>query len=177
MLNMLKLRFSMLNHSGLVTPYDDMDLGEHRLKCCRACLFSKSSLARLQEFWNSSICLYEIKRKNPLALLVVLLALGHRAVGKGEPWCWLLDGTKPLPESMLIYHQRCSPAFNWEKYHSEYWSYYSLYKEFENYTFEVTAMSPKHQWVKRVHLPLVFRVYWEICTFYSTVTSSHNTFP
>ena len=30
----------------------------------RACLFSKSSLARLQEFWNSSICLYEIKRKN-----------------------------------------------------------------------------------------------------------------
>ena len=31
---------------------------------CRACLFSKSSLAQLQEFWNSSICLYEIKRKN-----------------------------------------------------------------------------------------------------------------
>ena len=30
----------------------------------RACLFSKSSLARLQEFWNSSIRLYEIKRKN-----------------------------------------------------------------------------------------------------------------
>ena len=26
--------------------------------------FSKSSLAQLQEFWNSSICLYEIKRKN-----------------------------------------------------------------------------------------------------------------
>ena len=30
----------------------------------RASLFSKSSFARLQEFWNSSICLYEIKRKN-----------------------------------------------------------------------------------------------------------------
>ena len=30
----------------------------------RARLFSKSSLARLQEFWNSSICLYEIKKKN-----------------------------------------------------------------------------------------------------------------
>ena len=30
----------------------------------RACLFSKSSLARLQEFWNSPICLYEIKRKS-----------------------------------------------------------------------------------------------------------------
>ena len=30
----------------------------------RACLFSKSSLARLQGFYNSSICLYEIKRKN-----------------------------------------------------------------------------------------------------------------
>ena len=34
------------------------------LSLYRACLFSKSSLARLQEFWNSSICLYEIKRKN-----------------------------------------------------------------------------------------------------------------
>ena len=30
----------------------------------RARLFSKSSLALLQEFWNSSICLYEIKKKN-----------------------------------------------------------------------------------------------------------------
>ena len=30
----------------------------------RAHLFSKSSLARLQGFWNSSICLYEIKKKN-----------------------------------------------------------------------------------------------------------------
>ena len=30
----------------------------------RARLFSKSSLARLQEFWNSSICLYDIKKKN-----------------------------------------------------------------------------------------------------------------
>ena len=30
----------------------------------RARLFSKSSLARLQEFWNSSICLYEMKKKN-----------------------------------------------------------------------------------------------------------------
>ena len=47
-----------------------------------ACLFSKSSLAWLQEFWNSSICLYEIKRKN----LVILLASGHQAVGNGEPW-------------------------------------------------------------------------------------------
>ena len=30
----------------------------------RAWLFSKSSLARLKEFWNSLICLYETKRKN-----------------------------------------------------------------------------------------------------------------
>ena len=34
----------------------------------RACLFSKSSLARLQEFWNSSICLYEIKRKKSVQI-------------------------------------------------------------------------------------------------------------
>ena len=30
----------------------------------RARLFSKSSLARLQEFWNSATCLYRIKKKN-----------------------------------------------------------------------------------------------------------------
>ena len=30
----------------------------------RARLFSKSSFARLQEIWNSSICLYEIMKKN-----------------------------------------------------------------------------------------------------------------
>ena len=38
----------------------------HNLNQCwrRACLFSKSSLAQLQEFWNSYICLHEIKRKN-----------------------------------------------------------------------------------------------------------------
>ena len=30
----------------------------------RACLFSKLLFAQLQESWNSSICLYEIKRKN-----------------------------------------------------------------------------------------------------------------
>ena len=31
---------------------------------CRARLFSKSSLARLQGFWNSSIYIYQIKKKN-----------------------------------------------------------------------------------------------------------------
>ena len=41
--------------------------GRRSMKSIRedcACLFSKSSLAWLQEFWNSSIFLYEIKRKN-----------------------------------------------------------------------------------------------------------------
>ena len=27
------------------------------------------------------------------------------------------DGTKPLPEPMLIYHQRCSVAFSWMQFH------------------------------------------------------------
>ena len=36
----------------------------HSFLFSRACLFSKSSLAWLQKFWNSSICLYEIKRTN-----------------------------------------------------------------------------------------------------------------
>ena len=33
-----------------------------------------------------------------------------------QPTCVLLpDGTKPLSEPMLTYHQRCSAAFTWEK--------------------------------------------------------------
>ena len=29
----------------------------------------------------------------------------------------LPDGTKPLPEPILIYHQRCSVALTWEQFH------------------------------------------------------------
>ena len=48
----------------------------------------KSSLARLQEFWNSSICLYEIKKKNlskSTCPTGSFTALGCWAVGNGEP--------------------------------------------------------------------------------------------
>ena len=36
------------------------------------------------------------------------------------------DGTKPLPEPMLIYHQRRSVALTWDKFHSDCQSYYSV---------------------------------------------------
>ena len=31
----------------------------------------------------------------------------------------LPDGTKPLPELMLTYHERCSVTFNWEQFHKK----------------------------------------------------------
>ena len=55
----------------------------------RARLFSKSSLARLKEFWNFSICLYEIKKKNlskSTCPTGSFTSQGRRAVGNGEPW-------------------------------------------------------------------------------------------
>ena len=38
----------------------------------------------------------------------------------GQQWLRLwLDSTKPLPELMLICHQRCSMAFTWEQFHNK----------------------------------------------------------
>ena len=53
----------------------------------------------------------------------------------------LPNGTKPLPEPMLTYHQWGSVAFTWEQFHS--WSAEAaiLYNESENYTLNVTATS------------------------------------
>ena len=34
----------------------------------------------------------------------------------------LSDGTKPLPEPMLTYHQRCSVAFTWEQFQKCSWT-------------------------------------------------------
>ena len=47
-------------------------------------------------------------------------------------------GTRPLPERMLTYHQRCFVAFTWEQFHKK-WSW----TVFQNYT-------PRAQWVNPV---------------------------
>ena len=90
---------SLLGHHQLASTkltsswFSTFQYGCMRNSVIRACLFSKSSLARHQEFWSSSICLYEVKRKicsNLLARLVVLLAPGRRAVRNDKPWLFYL---------------------------------------------------------------------------------------
>ena len=74
-------------------------------------LFSKSSLARLQEFWNSSICLYEIKRKN---LFKSTCPTGNFTCpgpsGSGKPralcvkscmWSWSYDNLSPIAHALV----------------------------------------------------------------------------
>ena len=59
------------------------------------------------------------------------------------------DGTKPLPEPMLTNHQRVLVAFPWGQLHrgcSRYLSWYA----FENYWFEITATTPRDQWVNKI---------------------------
>ena len=59
--------------------------------CCRARLFSKSSLSRLQEFWNSLICLYEIKKKNLSKFMCrtgSFTCPGPSGSGKRRALCW-----------------------------------------------------------------------------------------
>ena len=83
---------------------------------CRARLFSKSSLARLQEFWNSSICLYEIKKKylsKSTCPTGSFTCPGPSGSGKRRALasllqvmaCWMkIEGTKPSPELVLTYY-------------------------------------------------------------------------
>ena len=52
------------------------------------------------------------------------------------------DGTKPLPEPMLTYHQRCSES-NFTSPHE-----LNLQHLLGDYTFKITTTSPRVQWVK-----------------------------
>ena len=68
----------------------------------RACLFSKSSLARLQEFWNSLICLYEIKEEKSVQIHLpdwLFYLPGPSGSGKRRAL------TSPVP---LWIHYQCS---------------------------------------------------------------------
>ena len=67
----------------------------------------------------------------------------------------LPDDTKPLPEPMLTYNQRCSVAFTWEQFHKKcLWTYSVTW----DYTYKITATSPGGQGVK---------------TFYEIYSMSH----
>ena len=57
----------------------------------------------------------------------------------------LPDGTKPLPDPMLTIHQLGLVAFMF------LWNAQDIYPwyEFENYLFEITAVSPRGQWVNQ----------------------------
>ena len=59
------------------------------------------------------------------------------------------DGTKPLHEPVLTYHQRGLGAFTWGYYHRKYSGNQSL---FENYSFTITTASPIGQCVKVICL-------------------------
>ena len=96
-----------------------------------------------------------------------MLALGHNELthcglaaidaDPGQHWLRLSGngllsdrGTKPLPEPMLAPHQWGSVALSWVEFHTECPCYYSVFNEFEKYTFEITATSPMGRWDKSV---------------------------
>ena len=55
----------------------------------------------------------------------------------------LPDGTKPLPEPMLAYHQWGPKTFTWKKFHERYPNHQSL-----KWTWKPFLNSPRGQWVK-----------------------------
>ena len=90
-----------------------------------------------------------------ISFIFVLLILhcgpvGHIAIwicvnmGSGDGL--VPDGTKPLPKPMLTSHQWSSVANTWKQFHGKCPSYIFCNK-FENYTFKITATSPRVQWV------------------------------
>ena len=54
----------------------------------------------------------------------------------------LPHNTKPLPEIMLTYHQRCSVAFTKEQFQNGAHEL-NLQLVFESYMFEITITSPR----------------------------------
>ena len=64
----------------------------------------------------------------------------------------LPDGTKPLPEPMLISHQWGSVAFIWEQFCKRCISYQSQ-KLAWNYLSKMTVKSPRGQWVNLSYQP------------------------
>ena len=68
-------------------------------------------------------------------------------VNKGSDNGLLPDGTKPLPEPMLIYHQRNHMVFTWcwltgNVHDIKHWNM------LQSYIFDITSISLRGQWVK-----------------------------
>ena len=70
-------------------------------------------------------------------------------IGRAQPELTSSKRQKTGPEPMSTYLWG-SVAFTWKQIHSEWPSVQAtiLYNEFENYTFKITATSPRSQWVK-----------------------------
>ena len=61
------------------------------------------------------------------------------------------SGTKPhLNQCWLIINEVLYPAFSWWPFHQQCW-WCGHYGVFENYTFEITAPSPRGQWVHKLN--------------------------
>ena len=97
-------------------------------------------------------------------------------------WIWinigsgnglLPDGTKPLPEPMLTYHQRGSVAFSSEQFHRKC-SRYQFVKQIWIYNFKIISTFSRGQWVKSwtmlVKRPSVVIMYCVICSIYLVVS-------
>ena len=70
---------------------------------------------RLSEWLNFLVSM-------PKGLTYCGLLMPYGDIGPGQHWLWewlVADDTKPLPEPMLTYDQRCSMAFTWEKLHKK----------------------------------------------------------
>ena len=61
----------------------------------------------------------------------------------------LPDGTKPLPEPMLTYHQWSLVAFTWGQFHMKCSRYLPLTWVWKS-LFKITSASPRDQWVKQL---------------------------
>ena len=85
-----------------------------------------------QKYFSLSVIMINVVKVNSKA---VILALVEAHVSFLDMWChketqiWvnirsyngsLPEGTKPLSDAMSTYHQHCSVAFNWERFHKKY---------------------------------------------------------
>ena len=77
------------------------------------------------------------------------MTYSFRGVGQNSSGNGLVpDGTKPLPGTILTYHQWYIVAFTWRQFHREMLKISNHKTTFEKNTFYITEPSPRGQWVK-----------------------------
>ena len=72
----------------------------------------------------------------------------HNRVNIGSGKCLLPDGTKPLPEPMLTYHQWVSMAMTWDQFHMNYLRYQFIKRVSEIHMWNYSHI-PRDQWVNQ----------------------------